>query len=113
MDYAFETNALSDFGIDYWAFDAFYANTAQSGHGILDKINRLLSVAYISSTRKQRIKLSLVTNIPELFEMIKTTYGTKKYRDVISIILVDTVKRVVANEYQFPLDEDNFTKRIF
>ena len=113
MDYAFETNALSDFGIDYWAFDAFYANTAQSGHGILDKINRLLSVAYISSTRKQLIKLSLVINIPELFEMIKNTYGTKKYRDVISIILVDTVKRVVANEYQFPLDEDNFTKRIF
>ena len=112
-DFSVETNVLSEFGIDTWHFETFYTNGWVMPLTIKNKMARIIEYCYFSTPRQHKEKISLIVDSKDVLERIKKDYSQYTFRDVVSIILVDTVNKKIVEEYQFPLAENDFSKTIF
>lgn len=108
-DFVVETNALEDCGISQWAFDI------QNGvhRPILHKLSWMFGAAYIDSTIQRGIKLSLVTSDKAEFDEVKSRFSAIKIKDCISVVLLDTLKRCVIDEFQIPMSAEKKPKYVF
>lgn len=108
-DFVVETNALEDCGISQWAFDI------QNGvhRPILHKLSWMFGAAYIDSTIQRGIKLSLVTSDKAEFDEVKSRFSAIKIQDCISVVLLDTLKRCVIDEFQIPMSAEKKPKYVF
>lgn len=108
-DFVVETNALEDCGVSQWAFDI------QNGahRPILHKLSWMFGAAYIDSTIHRGIKLSLVTSDKGEFDEVKSRFSEIKIKDCISVVLVDTLKRCVVDEFQIPMIGRKKPKYVF
>lgn len=108
-DFVVETNALEDCGISQWAFDI------QNGahRPILHKLSWMFGAAYIDSTIQRGIKLSLVTSDRTEFDEVKSRFSDTKIKDCISVVLIDTLKRCVVDEFQIPMSAGKKPKYVF
>ena len=98
-DFTFRTDALKEYGIEYWAFDV--ANTDY--RPIMHKLSWVFGTAYLQPLKARGIKMSLVTTDKEQFDDVKERFAGITINDDISVVLVDMTTGNVADEYQIPM----------
>jgi ABC-type dipeptide/oligopeptide/nickel transport system ATPase component len=108
-DFVVETNALEEEGISRWAFDIHQVQHRP----LLQKLSWMFGAAYIDSTFQRKIKMSLVTSDRTEFEDVKDRFSHIEIKDCISVVLIDTLKRSVIEEFQLPMQNGRSAKYVF